>query len=78
MATSRKRSPEDLLTAQDIRDEYGFNATVCESLMRYFGKHGLLETLPQPSADVPAFRRDFVRRKYVEPQRVQSGGTTCE
>lgn len=69
--SARKPSPDDLLTAQDIIAEYGLNPTVAESLMRNLAKRGLLET-------IDGFRRDFVRRKHVEPQPVQSGGSTCE
>jgi predicted transcriptional regulator of viral defense system len=62
------REAHDLLTAQDIQEQYGLNATVTESLMRNLGKRGLL-------VRIEGFRRDFVRRGDL---RIQSGGTTWE
>lgn len=67
---ARPARGDDLLTSQDIQREYGLNPVVAESLMRRMGKLGKLVT-------IPGFRRDFVRRRDVEPKD-QSGGTICE
>lgn len=66
MKRERKPTGEDLLTARDIQDYLGISAATAESLMRNRVENGLTET-------IPGFRRDFVRRKHIEPQ--SSGGT---
>lgn len=68
MSTDRK--PDDLLTARDIAEQYGFSRTVAESIIRNLGKRGRLY-------EVPGVRRVFARRADVEPVQGQpSGGTT--
>lgn len=62
------RSPDDYLTVSQIREQYGYEPRVAESLVKNLSRRGLV-------ARVPGFRRRMVLRKYVEPQ---SGGTTWE
>lgn len=67
-----QRSPDDLLTARQIAEQYGLEPQVAQSLLRNLGRRGMLVTFP-------GFKRAFVRRRDVEPveHRLQSsGGTT--
>lgn len=68
MTPTRSKSPEDLLTARQIAEEYHLPKRTAENLVRRLGRQGKLVTFP-------GFRRCFVKRQDVEPQ---SGGTTCE
>lgn len=63
-----ERRPDDCLTAQDIVEQYGMNPTVVESLLRNLGKRDLVFR-------IDGFKRDFVRRRDIEPQSL--GGTKC-
>lgn len=63
-----QRRPDDLLTAQDIVEQYGINPVVVESLLRNLGRRDLVFR-------IDGFKRDFVRRRDVEPHSL--GGTTC-
>lgn len=65
---SEQRRPDDLLTAQDIADQYGINPRVVESLMRNLGNRDLVFR-------IDGFKRDFVRRRDIEPQSL--GGAKC-
>jgi DNA-binding GntR family transcriptional regulator len=58
------RNPDDLLTAQDIHEQYGLSPTVVESLLRNLGRRGLI-------VRIDGFRRDFVRRSDI---KFQTGG----
>lgn len=63
-----ERKPDDCLTAQDIVEQYGMNPRVVESLLRNLGKRDLVFR-------INGFKRDFVRRRDIEPQSL--GGTKC-
>ena len=67
MNTARKPSPDDLLTARDLSDQYGLAPRVAESIVRSLLRQG--KGVPSP------IRRRLVRRKDVFPDG-QSGGTT--
>jgi hypothetical protein len=62
------RRPDDLLTARDLADQYGFSRSTAESIVRRICKDG-------KGYSVPNFRRVFVKRADVEPVQ-SSGGMT--
>lgn len=57
----RKRSAEDLLTAQQIASEYGLELRVAESIVRALGRKGLLVETP--------IRRRICRRGDAFPEQ---------
>lgn len=65
-----ERKPDDMLTARDVYEQYGFSRATAESIVRRLCKDG-------KGYEVPGVRRVFVKRSDVEPRRGQSsGGTT--
>jgi hypothetical protein len=70
MTRTRKPKPDDLLTARDIADEFGWPVTRAESLVRTLGRRGDV-----PIRRIEGFRHVFVRRGDLMAQ-IQSGGTT--
>lgn len=61
MTTQRKPSPEDLLTARQIAEQYGIDQRIAESLLRKRGREGKL-------VYIEGFRRRFIRRRDVGHQ----------
>lgn len=60
MTTHHNRSGDDLLTARDLAEQYGYSQTFANSIMRNLAKRGLLY-------EVPGVRRVLARRSDVEP-----------
>lgn len=54
-------SPEDLLTARQVAEEYGIDQRIAESLLRKRGREGKL-------VYIEGFRRRFIRRRDVGHQ----------
>lgn len=55
MSAKRKQSPDDLLTARAIANEYGIDQATVESLLKQRDREGKVVRLPD-------FRRRFIRR----------------
>lgn len=65
-----KPEPDDLLTAREMSEQYGYSRTFAQSIIKNLSRRGLLY-------EVPGVRRVLARRRDVEPVHGdQSGGTT--
>lgn len=51
----RKQSPDDLMTARQVADQYGIDQATVESLLKQRDREGKVVRLPD-------FRRRFIRR----------------
>lgn len=60
------QKPDDLLTARQIADEFGMPLHVAQDLVRNRDRNG-------KSVRFEGFRRVFVMRKHVMPERTPDG-----